>query len=110
VAAADVAIGPLALHRNRMDEASPLKVADYLAYGLPVIIAHQDTRFPDGAPFLLQLSNEEDNVDRALDDIAAFVDSWVGRRVDRREIRVIDAPLVERQRLDFILDVSGLTR
>jgi hypothetical protein len=106
VAAADVAIGPLALHRNGMHEASPLKVADYLGYGLPVIVAYRDTRFPDGAPFLLQLPNEEDNVGRSLDSISAFVGSWMGRRVDREDIRRIDARFVERQRLEFMLDVA----
>jgi glycosyltransferase involved in cell wall biosynthesis len=60
---ADVAIGPLALHRKGLTEASALKVAEYLAYGIPVIIGNAETAFPDGAPFLLQLPNTEDNVD-----------------------------------------------
>lgn len=103
VASADVAIGPLALHRNRMNEASPLKVADYLAYGLPVIVAYKDTRFPEGAPFLLELPNLEHNIDRSVGLIEAFVTSWMGRRVNRADIGGIDALSVERGRLEFML-------
>jgi hypothetical protein len=106
MAAADVAIGPLALHRNRMNEASPLKVADYLAYGLPAIIAYKDTRFPEGARFLLELPNAEDNIDRSVVLIEAFVTSWMGQRVDRADIRGIDTLSVERGRLEFMLGMA----
>lgn len=103
LAAADVAIGPLALHRKQMNEAASLKVADYLAHGLPAIIAGRDSRFPDGAPFLLELPNVEDNIRRSAAAIGAFVTSWMGRRVERADISSIDAQLIERARLDFML-------
>ena len=70
---ADVAIGPLALHRKNLHEASALKVAEYLAHGIPVILGCPEAAFPDGAPFLLQLSNSEDNVERSIDAIGASV-------------------------------------
>ena len=103
MAQADVAIGPLALHRKGLSEASALKVAEYLAYGIPVILGNAETAFPDGAPFLLQLPNTEDNVDAATDQIRAFVDQWRGRRVDRVELAAIDSRVVERRRLKFML-------
>ena len=103
LAAADVAIGPLALHRKKMNEAASLKVADYLAHGLPAMIAGADTRFPHGAPFLLELPNVEDNIHPSAGAIEAFVTSWMGRRVERADIVSIDASAVERARLDFIL-------
>lgn len=103
LARADVAIGALALHRLDLSEASPLKVAEYLAYGLPAITAYTDTRFPDGAPFLLQLPNTEDNVESCLESISAFVLEWMGRRVDRAAVASIDARVIERRRLDFML-------
>ena len=37
----DIGFGTLALHRKQMDEISPLKTREYLAYGLPVIGASQ---------------------------------------------------------------------
>jgi hypothetical protein len=100
---ADVALGALALHRLELSEASPLKVAEYLASGLPAITSYTDTRFPAGAPFLLQIPNTEDNVESSLTRIADFVTSWMGRRVDRAAVGGMDARVIERRRLDFIL-------
>lgn len=104
VASSDVAIGALALRRLDLSEASPLKVAEYLAYGLPAITSYTDTRFPAGAPFLLQLPNTEDNVESCLERIEAFVLEWMGRRVDREAVGYIDARVIERRRLDFVLE------
>lgn len=105
---ADVAIGPLALHRLQLAEASPLKVAEYLAHGIPTIIGYTDARFPEGAPFLLEIPNREDNVESSVDRIDAFVNAWSGRRVDREAIADIDTRVIERRRLDFMR--QALTR
>lgn len=102
LARADVAIGPLALHRKRMEEASPLKVAEYLAYGIPTIIGYTDDRFPTDSPFLLRIPNVEDNVEVSFDAIEAFVERWRGRRIDRASLSGIDARHVEKRRLDFM--------
>ena len=102
MAQADVAIGPLALYRKGLSEASALKVAEYLAYGIPVILGNAETAFPDGAPFLLELANTEDNVDAATDAIRDFVLAWMGRRVERDALSSIDSRSVERDRLDTI--------
>lgn len=103
MAAADVAIGPLALHRKNLHEASALKVAEYLAYGLPVILGCPEAAFPDGAPFLLELPNTEDNVDASDAAIAAFVAAWRGRRVARDDVAPVDSAVVEGRRLELIL-------
>ena len=108
LAQADVAIGSLAAHRKGMDEACPLKTREYLAFGLPVIIAYRDTDFPSGAPFLLQLPNTEANVARALDAIDAFVNAWRGRRVARDDVRRLDVHVKESQRLAFFDEVLGV--
>ena len=107
MARADIAIGPLALHRKSLSESSALKVAEYLAFGIPVIIGNAEAAFPNGAPFLLQLPNTEDNVDVSIEAIAAFVERWRGRRVPRAEIRVIDTRAVEMDRLRAILGASA---
>lgn len=107
MAQADVAIGPLALHRKGLSEASALKVAEYLAYGIPVILGSAETAFPDGAPFLLQLQNTEDNVDVATADIERFVGAWRGRRVPRTDISSLDTKVVERGRLDVMMEALG---
>lgn len=107
MALADVAIGPLALHRKRLSEASALKVAEYLACGIPVILGNAETAFPGGAPFLLQLANTEDNVDVSTAEVQEFVEEWRGRRVARAEIRSIDSSVVERERLDLIMSAQA---
>jgi len=99
---ADVGIGTLALHRNQMSEASPLKTREYLAAGLPVVISYEDTDFPHGATFLLRIPNTEDNVQRSVTEIAAFIERWKGRRVPLDELKAICQVEKERRRLAFM--------
>ena len=101
LAQADVAIGTLALHRNSMDEASPLKTREYLARGLPTIIGYRDTDFPADAPFLLRLPNTPENVEEQGGEIRRFVAAAKGMRVAREEIRQIDLRVKEKQRMEF---------
>lgn len=105
IATADVGIGTLALHRNGMNEASPLKVREYLALGLPVIIAYDDTDFPEGAPFILRLPNTENNIEGSLAEIRRFVGEWKGRRVPRSAISHLDLAVKEKERLLFFEQV-----
>lgn len=110
MAKADVGIGTLALHRKRMNEASPLKTREYLAYGLPVIIGYRDSDFPSGAPFLLELPNYEANVNEHLSNIEKFVLSWMGKRVPRHLIAHLDTSVKEQQRLEFMRAVIQAMR
>lgn len=108
LAAADVGIGTLALHRKDMREAAPLKVREYLAAGLPVAIAYDDVDLGGvDAWWLLRLPNDETVPDRAA-ELARFVDAVRGRRVPRAEV----APLVsmeakEERRLSFLDRVAA---
>lgn len=108
LAQADIAIGTLALHRKKVNEACPLKVREYLAYGLPIIIGYKDTDFPHGAPFILELPNAEDNVENGVGVIAEFVSEWKGRRVQREAISHLDLSSKECQRLAFFRKVLGV--
>ncbi|HAM51821.1 MAG TPA: hypothetical protein DCP92_14470 [Nitrospiraceae bacterium] len=101
-AQADAAIGPLSLHLIGKHESSPLKVREYLAYGLPTILGCQDTDFPDGAPFLLQIGNRPDNAMRNISEIEKFVNSWRGKRVSRDLINFLDVTIKERERIVFL--------
>lgn len=102
LARCDVGFGTLAAHTKGLFEASPLKVREYLAYGLPVITGVSDTDFPERVPFLLVLPNEERNVEANVDRIESFARSWKGRRVAREEIMHIDANEKNVRRLAFI--------
>ena len=105
--AADVALGTLALHRKQMDEACPLKVRRYLAYGLPVILGYRDTDLDAvDAWWLLQLPNTESNVSSSLAEIESFVDEVRGRRVPRDEVEsLISTEAKEATRLAFFEEV-----
>jgi hypothetical protein len=103
---ADIGIGTLALHRIDMDESTPLKVREYLAYGLPTIIGYRDTDLPTKTPYVLSLPNSENNVQDSLKLIERFVQEWSGRRIARSEISYLGLDLKEEKRLEFIMQYS----
>lgn len=107
MASADIGIGTLALHRKEMNEACPLKVREYLAYGIPTLIGYRDTDFLEPAPYLLEIKNSVDNVQVEATKIEEFVEFWKGKRVAREEITHLDTSSKERQRIDFIYKIIG---
>ena len=98
---ADIAIGSLALHRIRVNEISPLKVREYLAFGIPTIIGYKDTDFLNKAPFILEIPNTEENIEISIQKIDEFINFWKGKRVPREEILHLDPKKKERLRLSF---------
>lgn len=100
LAAADVAIGTLALYRRNLEEASPLKTREYLAAGLPMIAAYQDSDFIEACDFILRVPNDEHALD--IERIRAFVMAWKGKRVPRERIRHLDTQEKETCRLEFM--------
>lgn len=101
MAKADVAIGTLALYRKNMEEASPLKVREYLAYGIPIIIAYKDTDLLGKSPYILQLPNTLDNVASNKEKIYQFVNTVKGLKVPRISISHLDIKYKEVKRLNF---------
>ncbi len=106
----DVVFGTLALHRKKMEEASPLKVREALGHGIPVILAYQDTDFMEiDSDLFLFLPNSDDNIAENGERIREFSFRVMGRRVPRSLIAGrIDQRVKERQRLAFFADVAGL--
>jgi len=101
----DVAIGTVALHRKCMSEASPLKVREYVSYGIPVIGGYHDTDLSD-CDFFLNIGNTETNVLAHEDMIRAFIAKWRGRAIDQpKVISLIDSDTKERCRLKFMAEV-----
>jgi len=107
---ADAAFGTLALHRKNMEEASPLKVREALAYGLPLIYAYKDTDLADlESEFLLRLPNTENNLIDNVDKIREFAYQMRGKRIDKELISSrIDQRIKERERLEFFQDIINL--
>jgi hypothetical protein len=105
---ADIAIGSLGLHRKMMKEASPLKVREYLANGIPVILGYRDTDFPDDiTPFILELPNESNNIEPHLDKIKKFSTYWTGKRVKREWIQHLDTKQKEVTRIAYMKSIVG---
>ncbi len=101
LALADVGIGSLAMHRVGTNENPALKVREYLARGLPVILGCLDPDFPEGVDFMLRLPNTESNVADNLERVRSFVETWQGRRVPHDRLRHLDIDVKEAQRLAF---------
>ena len=99
----DVACSSLALHRNRMEEGSTLKVPEAMAYGIPILLAYRDTELSDlQSDCILQLPNTEDNVASHVDEIRSFAYRMLGRRLSREDVApCIDQRLKEKRRLAF---------
>jgi hypothetical protein len=95
-------IGSLGLHRIQMFEGGPLKVREYAAFGLPLILACRDVDVPEDAPYALYIPNTEDNIAMSLPAIRDFVEKWRGRRVPREQVAHMDWAVKEQKRLEFI--------
>lgn len=107
---ADVAVSTLAIHRKGLEEASPLKTREYLAAGVPAIIAYSDTDFLRGAPFLLQLPNAEENIVPQIQRIDHFVQTMRGVVVPRSSIAHLDWSAKEPRRLAFMRGLVEASR
>jgi hypothetical protein len=102
----------LALHRKELEEASPLKVREYAALGIPMIISYQETPFINVAlpEWMLNIPNSEESIDHSLPDILSFCDRWKGKVVDRNEARqFFDATSVEKKRIRFFNEIANIT-
>lgn len=108
----DAVFGTLALHRKNMEEASPLKVREALAYGMPVILAYRDTDLWDmQSDRLLFLPNTPDNISANGKLIRDFAFRMQGKRLDRESIATrIDQRRKEEQRLQFLAQFAGAAR
>jgi glycosyltransferase involved in cell wall biosynthesis len=106
----DIGIGTLALYRKGMQEATPLKVREYLALGLPVVGAYLDTDIPTDAPYFLRLPNEPGALVSHQSQVEDFVHAWKGRRVARTAVLQIDSRVKEAERLSFFSEVAQAAR
>jgi glycosyltransferase involved in cell wall biosynthesis len=101
LAEAHVGIGTLALHRKKLEAASPLKVREYLAVGLPVLYAYDDADLEGLGEYSLRIANDETNVEDELDHIDRLVSASMDLRVPRSSIQHLDVSAKERQRLEL---------
>lgn len=100
----DIGIGTLALHRKNMDEACPLKVREYLAYGLPVIMGYEDTAFMNYSfNKILKLNNNQGNINQSIQKIIEFSKSNKDILVTQEEVEdKISSKELEKKRIKFM--------
>ena len=97
-----LAFGTLNQLVTGMIEASPLKVREYLALGLPVVIRYSDTDFQRDHDFLLKLPVNDQRLVDFKEQIFDFSVKWKKREVKMSEITpFISASIKESQRLEF---------
>jgi glycosyltransferase involved in cell wall biosynthesis len=101
-------IGTLNLSAKQMEEASPLKVREYLAMGLPVITRYRDVDLDPSSNFLLQLPVDERTFSDFSLEIRSFLESWKSKRVDRSEVFHLDVSVKESLRLEFFERVQNI--
>lgn len=99
LASADVGLGTLALHRKGLTEASPLKLREYVAVGMPVVYGHLDPDIDRLGPLALRISNTPTNVVDELDRISAFVEGARGQRIPRSVLEDVAMSAKEAERL-----------
>ncbi len=105
LANADVGVGPLAMHRKALSEASSLKVRECLAVGLPVLYAGRDVDADARGPYALRIANAESSVVDELPRIVESVEHSRGRRVPRSSVAHLDVRTKERLRLSLFEEV-----
>lgn len=60
---ADIAIGTLAMYKINITYASPIKLGDYCARGIPFVYGYEDCGFSGKEEFALKISNDSSPVD-----------------------------------------------
>jgi hypothetical protein len=104
----DIAVGSLALYRNGMSEGSTLKVKEYAAFGLPIIINHKDVDL-QGQEFVLELPSVKGSIKNNISIIREFIERWRGKRIDLDKVHhLIDYNIKERKRINFFLELTEI--
>lgn len=104
----DIGISTLSLFKTGLFEASPLKSRQYLACGLAIVYAYNDTDLTGDEEFVLLLENSENNID--YDKIKSFVWNVYDNRDIKQQARefavnVLDYSIKEQQRIQFFSKV-----
>ena len=104
----DIALGTLALFKKNMEEASPLKAREYLAYGLPSILPFHDTDLNDltAKDGVLSIPNKENSLLENKEKIIGFCKQWKGKRVPHKTTKPYLCNIEkEKRRLQFFEEI-----
>ena len=112
LSSADAAIGTLSLHLKGMQEASPLKIRDCAARGIPCILPYKDTDLYDlDCRELLNIPNTPDNITTHGVGIRDFTKKMRGKRLQRSSVENrIESVQKEKMRVDFFNSIFHKNR
>jgi hypothetical protein len=96
----DIGVGNLALERASRHSPSPLKVREYVATGLPCIIAHDDPDL-DGMDGMLNLGYGFTDLQQAAVAVGDFAQRWTGRTCSLAMADSVDLSAKEAERQAF---------
>lgn len=110
VTSCDIGLGTMALYRKQMEEACPLKVREYLASGLPVIIAYEETPFVKEAypSWILKLPNDSDKLSKCKEKIVSFCNEMKAKVLTQSEVeKFVDVSSLEARRISFLKKIGN---
>lgn len=81
----DIAVGSLGRYKNKLDTISTIKGAEYCAKGIPFICGHQDSRFPPGWKYMMNVSNSPNPID--MNAVIDFYNKVISNKNYREEMR-----------------------
>jgi len=99
------AIGSFGNHLVGKPVDSTLKVREYLAYGLPVLLGHHDTDFID-ASFVFKCTDSNHKL-LPFADIKQWIDKHKNTVITNEQIAHIDSTQKEKERLSFFKEVMN---
>jgi hypothetical protein len=113
---AHLGIGSLGMHRIPLRQGSVLKVKEYMALGMPFLIAHEEVDLigvPEMRPYYLQLPADESPIE--IQQVVDFAESVCSlpdyRRLIREQAeRLVDVKVKMARLVDLMSSRAGLTR
>jgi hypothetical protein len=108
----DVGICSLALHRNQMKDACPLKSRLYMSRGLPMVYAYNDPDLDGSEVFALKISNSDHNIIENWNAIHRFAlsvkqDRFMRGRAVQFAEKNLSLKAKETKRLKFLTQILG---
>jgi hypothetical protein len=110
IATCHIAIGTLALYKKNMTEACPLKVREYVSFGFPIIIGYNETAFLESIPPEWALQIDSTKIDQEIDTIRNFCYKNHTKIVQKAELFMFDAELIENKRIEFFKSIINLAK
>lgn len=97
----DLGVGSLAVSKKGLKQATALKVREYLAAGLPVVLAYDDPAIPKSFPYVLHQSNF--NLKEAL-EFAKNHRGTPGKTIREAAVPLIDSKVITKNLYEFCIN------